>query len=165
MRKSTFTRSVLVLWVIAIGIAAGVSVAIGVGASLDSGGDDAGTSASADEQATSTPRTTAAPAEAIPTPTAPEVDPGRIVFTGRGGKATETFHVEAKRFTVRWRTETDDPNAFFFLAVYREGEDFPLAEASFEGAGVDSTVVRAGPGDFYIEVITGMDWQIEVEFE
>ena len=169
----TPTRRPRLFWVTSMVVTLVIGVAIGVTAGVDFGGEHPADSALADGQATSTPAQTSTPQTRPPssvplraTPPAttatPEATPKVIVFTGQGGKATETFSIEGKRFEVRWTTEVEDPGAFFFLSVFQEGQAFPVAEASFSGSGSDSSVVRAGPGEFYIEVITGAAWRIEV---
>jgi len=109
---------------------------------------------------TPTPGVTPTPS---PTPTA---TPSPIVFTGQGDKDTSSFHVPGSSFTIGWTTQSDSPEyAGFSIYVYPEGEDLLyVCEADFDGVGSDSTVCHAGPGDFWIAVLTAnlSSWRIEI---
>jgi hypothetical protein len=118
-----------------------------------------GPAATATPSGTATLTAPTASATATPTPTA-------IVYTGQGDKNTPAFSVGTWSFTVKWTTQSDNPEyAVFGFFVYPEGETGAyVCEANFDGVGSDSTVCRGGPGNFYIKVLAAnlSSWRIEV---
>jgi len=110
---------------------------------------------------TPTPGVTPTPTHS-PTPTPTAV----IVFTGQADKDTSSFHVSGSSFTIGWNTQSDSPEyAGFSIYVYPEGETALYAcSADFDGVGSDSTVCHAGPGDFWIAVLTANlgSWRVDV---
>jgi len=94
----------------------------------------------------------------------PETDQP-IVFMGSGDKDSEDFNVSGNQFTVSWTVESETPNSVVFgIFVYPAGETISyVGFASSYDVGADSTVVRAGPGDFYLSILSAnCDWTIEV---
>jgi len=100
-----------------------------------------------------------------PTTPTPEISQP-ILFTGSGDKDTGDFHISASQFTVSWAVESDSPDSVILgIFIYPAGETVSyVGAASFYSVGSDSTVVRAGPGDFWLSILAAnCDWRIEVK--
>ena len=91
---------------------------------------------------------------------------GPYVFTGQGDKDTVDFCVSKSQFTAAWTIASDVPEyAGISGFVYPSGETISYsAFFTYDGAGSDSTIVRDGPGCFYVSVITAnlLSWEIRV---
>lgn len=100
-------------------------------------------------------------------PTTPIPEAGQpIRFTGSGDKDSEDFRISGNQFTVSWTVESETPDSVALgIFIYPAGETISyVGHASFYEVGADSTVVRAGPGDFYLSVLSAnCDWAIEVK--
>jgi hypothetical protein len=97
-----------------------------------------------------------------PTPVAEQP----IVFTGSGSKDTGDFDIAGSEFTISWTIESDSPEfvvfAFFVLPAGETAGS--VADVTFHDVGSDSTVVHAGPGSFWLHILSGnCTWRIEVK--
>ena len=126
--------------------------------------------------ATRTPQATPTPAPPTPTPTPTPAPPPTpvaptpkteqpIVFTGNGTKNTGDFYISSSQFTISWIVEGDFPEAVIFsMNVIPVGGDMFVDTVLFQGIGSDSTVVHAGPGSFWLQIIAAnCTWRIEVK--
>jgi hypothetical protein len=88
-----------------------------------------------------------------------------IVFTGNGTKNTGDFYISSNQFTISWIVEGDFPEAVIFsMNVIPVGGDMFVDTVLFQGIGSDSTVVHAGPGSFWLQIIAAnCTWRIEVK--
>jgi len=92
-----------------------------------------------------------------------------IVFTGNGSKDTPDFHISSSQFTIAWTTSCEQGLfeagiGLLSIYVYPSGEMTDFAGAAmFMGVGTDSTVIRAGPGDFWLSIISSCSWTIGVK--
>lgn len=79
-----------------------------------------------------------------------------FVWRVSGTKTTETFRINSRTWRVSWHTlESDFRHPYAYVIIHKE--DGGLI-GSGGGSEDDSTIVRAGPGRFYLElsVIGGM---------
>jgi len=86
-------------------------------------------------------------------------------FSGSGDKTTESFSVDSDKWRVNWSIVPANDYAGFYLHVYKEGSSFPIESITSGETNSDTSVIREGPGSFYIEVASAnlSSWQVVVE--
>ncbi len=67
-----------------------------------------------------------------------------------GAKDTETFEINSRVWKIAWTSQSP---VGVSIAVYREGVKYSVADAGSEGS--DSSIVREGPGSFYLRIAGG----------
>lgn len=101
---------------------------------------------------------------ATPTPIPEVTEP--IIFTGSGWKDTEDFHISSNQFTISWAVESNSPDyAKVAIFAYPAGETaLYISRSGFDGIGSGYTIVHAGPGDFWLKILSAnCTWIIEVK--
>ena len=87
-------------------------------------------------------------------------------WEGKGYKNTETFHVNSKQWKVSWNFYSEDEGhgVFYVYAMREDGTATDKAVSYSGGSGSDSTILRSGPGDCYLKIMSANgSWQIIVE--
>lgn len=91
---------------------------------------------------------------------------GPYTFSGQGDKNTTDFCISKSQFTIAWMTSSGSPEyAIFDGFIYPSGETASLAGSfNYDGVGSDSTVIRGGPGCFYVSVLAAnlSSWTVTV---
>jgi hypothetical protein len=74
-------------------------------------------------------------------------------WSGQGIKNTETFHIPSNEWTIYWSTKPIHSfKGILQIFVYRsEGSLVGLA-ANVMGKSDDNSVMRSGPGDYYLKI-------------
>ena len=105
-------------------------------------------------------------AQADPTPAQNQYAPGpdnecpgaKVVktFKGTGDKTSAPFQITGTRFriTIANVATSQDPSLSSVSVYVRKTNDDPVENFSKEGPGEDSSIVNAGPGEFFIRTIT-----------
>lgn len=95
--------------------------------------------------------------------TADWVEVGR--WSGKGMKKTETFRIGSREWRLRWLAWGEPFAGAGILSVTVKsttGKNEDLAVNG--GAGKDTTILRSGPGDFYLDVTAAnIEWELVVE--
>jgi hypothetical protein len=79
----------------------------------------------------------------------------RVVNTlrGNGDKQSPVFNISGESFRITSTLETNSPRFFYFSAdVNREGGRY-VTSVSRESPGTDSSIVNAGPGSFFLDIL------------
>jgi len=86
-------------------------------------------------------------------------------FSGSSDKTTESFTIDSEQWRVRWLIEPANDFKVFYLYVYEEGRDFPIESITAGEQNSDTSVIREGPGKFYIEVAAAnlVSWGVTIE--
>jgi hypothetical protein len=84
--------------------------------------------------------------------------------SGTGEKQSPVFNVRGDSFRVTTNVRTNTPQTFAFgVGVEREGGG-TVTTITRESPGTDSSIVNAGPGNFFLDVITVYtDYAVTVE--
>jgi len=90
-----------------------------------------------------------------------------ITITGTGDKTSRPFTVTTQEWTIAWSYTSDDPEfAVFSFFIYPRGETaFFVESVSFPEGTSGSTYSYAGPGEYYLKVITGniKSWKVVIK--
>jgi len=112
---------------------------------------------------TTPPSTTQLTPTPAPTPK-PTFEP--VVITGTGDKTSRPFTVTTQEWTITWSYTPEDPEyAGFGFFVYPRGETRIYVGSVDTENDTGSTYTYAGPGDYYIVVITmpSTSWKVVIK--
>lgn len=108
----------------------------------------------------------AAPSEEkAPTPSKPATF-AAVTLTGTGDKTSQPFTVTTQEWTITWSYTPEDPEyAGFGFFVYPRGETKIYVASADTESTTGSTYTYAGPGDYYIVVITmsSTSWKVVIK--
>jgi hypothetical protein len=102
------------------------------------------------------------------TPTAsPPSTPVNYLFNGTGSRTTETFTIPTTEWKLEVTTRGQANPMLATISVYiypeRAGRGGHIAEAGHNGDGKDYTIIRNGPGKYYLDIISAnCQWTITV---
>lgn len=154
-----FTGSVFVLLIIVIAIVSGggdeqESVTTSTSSSTSSTENKSSTIQTETESETETEtETTSAPVTFQP-----------VYLSGSGDKTTAPFTVTTREWIIDWTLNTTDDDFVFCLFCYPRGETVMYVESiGFPDAKSGSTYSYAGPGEYYIKVISSCPWEVTIQ--
>ncbi len=88
-------------------------------------------------------------------------------LTGSANKDTEDFTVPTNYWRIAYTIKAENEQyALFSVFVYPSGETAKyVAFVTLNKSGTDTSYIRAGPGDFWIHVITANlnSWTVEIQ--
>lgn len=87
-------------------------------------------------------------------------------WSGSDRKDTETFYIKSKQWRISWEysgRKGGDTGVFIFSAL-REDGTWAKQVASRSGRGSGDSIMRSGPGEYYLEIVSNAgSWTIIVE--
>ena len=87
-------------------------------------------------------------------------------WEGKGLKNTETFRITSKQWQISWSysgRRGGDTGVFSISASSEDGSWWSEVAAQ-DGRGTGDTIMRSGPGDFYLEIEANSgSWVVTVE--
>lgn len=90
-----------------------------------------------------------------------------FTFSGTGIKDSDQFHIATNQFRVSFTVVSSTPlYSSFLIYVAPLGAPYYdyVGQASHNEPGTDTIYVKAGPGDFYLSVLsTNNEWMVAVE--
>lgn len=80
----------------------------------------------------------------------------RVVNTtrGNGDKQSPVFNISGESFRVTTTVNTNSPQSFAFGAIVKREGGGVVTTVSRESPGTDSSIVNAGPGSFFLDILT-----------
>ncbi len=84
---------------------------------------------------------------------------------GSGDKTTETFNIKSDKWRINWSIVPTNEYAVFGFYVYEEGDEFSVESVMAGEQNSDTTIIREGPGKFYIKVSAAnlKSWILNIE--
>lgn len=92
-----------------------------------------------------------APAKAVEAPK--KVSEKVMELRGKGKKNTETFHISSNKWEIHWACRHLSPGGSALLvSVYKADGTLVETPVTVTGEDFNSTVMRTGPGDYYLKI-------------
>jgi hypothetical protein len=83
---------------------------------------------------------------------------------GNGDKQSPVFNISGESFRVTTTLETNSPRSLFFSADVNRERGGYVTSVSRESPGTDSSIVNAGPGGFFLDILAAnTDYLVTVE--